>query len=111
MANNVSKVVEDKPFVNFANNQGTIMYFHQFIIQFPEILANAVGKLSVDLFLESIRNIPKKQGKEVTIPNSLYKNASAMELKVFNSDQAIHTKSISGALLVKSNQSLSIELD
>ena len=51
---NIMKVVIDRPFVDFVNNQGAMIYFHKCIMQYPNILANALGKLTADIFFESI---------------------------------------------------------
>ena len=56
------------------------MHFHEFLTQFPEILANTVRRLSADLFSESIKATTKKQGKEAKKSNNPNKN-TATELK------------------------------
>ena len=111
MNDNIMKVVVDKPFADFANNQGVMMYFHKFLQLYPDILANAVGKLSADAFSESINGTPTMKGEgKVVVKMSTSANKNAAAIQAFNTDQVKRTKSISGALLTASVGSLEANL-
>ena len=49
-------VGEPKPFKNFINNVNSLLYLHEFVYQFPDVLSKVFGELPAWAFRESIRN-------------------------------------------------------
>jgi len=109
MEENISKIVANKPFSDFSNNAGAILYIHEFVYAFPSVFQKSIGTLPETAFSESISFGDAEHSQHdnnSSKTNSSSRNNTAAEMKVFNSDQAKRTHAISVGLAAESKDTL-----
>lgn len=117
MIDNVTTMIE-APFSNFAK-AGTVLYFHEYVSQYPGFLDKATGALPGDAFSESIATTnptTPKSGKRTRRPkndrsSSSSKDSSSTDLSAFVKDQSQRTKFIHTSLLNATASALEKDLD